>query len=134
MTRPLWFKLAYGYAALLAAFSALMVGMSIFSPDPFFAGYGVQGDAAFQYSWSFRYMTILLVMVAGLILRSFTGVFVVILARFFVDAFDVIGILIYNTPPFSLGSMGFLLCALILPQIIFLRFLLPKVWNDARPS
>ena len=88
MTHPLRLKLACPWAALLVAVSAMMVGRSLLSPDGFFAAYGIQGDAAFQYSWSFRYMTILLTMCA----------------------------------------------ALLLPQVIFLRLLLPKVWQQAQPN
>ena len=129
MRKPLWFKIAYGYAALLTAFTAMMVGMSIIQPQDFFGAYGINGDAAFQYSWSFRYMTILLVMCVGLAMRSETGAFFAILSRFFVDTFDVVGIFLYNTPEFSIGNMAFLLIGLLLPQIIFLRLLISDVFS-----
>ncbi len=115
----------YVYTILITLFTALMVGFSIFAPQDFFAAYGINGDAAFQYSWSFRYFVILAVMVFGLIRRNPQALFITIFSRFLIDLFDVIGIFRFNTPPFSVESMIFLFGVLLLPQVWCLYKLYP---------
>ncbi|MEM7344673.1 MAG: hypothetical protein AAF485_10550 [Chloroflexota bacterium] len=117
------------YTIFITLFTALMVGFSIFSPENFFQAYGVVGDTAFQYSWSFRYMVILIIMGLGLIRRTPEAIFMTILSRFLVDLFDVVGIFIYNTPPFSVGSMAFQVIALLGPQLFCLTKLYPLLQN-----
>ncbi|MEM7118761.1 MAG: hypothetical protein AAF614_40465 [Chloroflexota bacterium] len=118
-------RLIFIYAILLTLFTALMVGLSLFTPDAFFAAYDVVGDRAFQYSWSFRYVVILAIMVLGLVRRTRESIFLVIFSRFLVDLFDAIGILLYNTPPFSMGSFAFQLIALLGLQLYCLYRLSP---------
>ena len=105
------------YAGLLTLFTAFMVGFSIFAPADFYTAYGINGDAAFQYSWSFRYVVVLIVMIYGLIQGNIQGLFLTIMARFFIDLFDTIGIFAFNTPEFSVGSMAMQIFVLMGPQL-----------------
>lgn len=113
-------RLIFGYAIFVTLFTTLMVGMSLMSPANFFASYNLTAEPALAYSWSFRYMVILIAMIYGLIRRNPQGIFLTILCRFFIDVFDSIAIFVYNTPPFSVGSFAFQVIALLMPEIVSL--------------
>lgn len=117
------------YAWFLVAFTALMVGMSLIAPQPFFENYHVSADAAFQTSWSLRYLAILIVMVVALLMKKPETLLLAVLARFAVDVFDGISVMLYNTPPFSFGWLIFHLCVLIIPEIVTLRSLIRRSKN-----
>lgn len=116
-------KIILIYGILLTIFTSMMVLMSIFSPSDFFGAYGISGDKAFQYSWSFRYVTVLLIMILGLIYNTSRTLIFTIGARLCIDIFDGIGVWIYNTPEYSHGWLAFHIFALIIPQIISLVLL-----------
>lgn len=113
-------RLIFIYAILITLFTTLMVGFSVVDPTNFFASYGLTVEPAFQYSWSFRYLVILIAMIYGLVQRNIQGVFLTILCRFGIDSFDAIGIMRYNTPPFSIGSFAFLVIVLLIPELLSL--------------
>ncbi len=115
-----WIKI---YTWLLTLFTAMMVIMSIVAPDKFFTAYRVTGDIPFQTSWSFRYLTILLVMITGLILKKPETIFLAVLSRFLIDIFDGVAVGLYNTPAFSYGWLAFHLLVLIGPEITCLYLL-----------
>ena len=121
----------YIYAVLLTLFTTLMVGWSIIAPTSFFGAYGIVGDQAFQYSWSFRYFIALAVMILCLICRSPEAIFLAIFCRFLVDLFDTIGIFRFNTPPFDLGSFMFQAVALLGLQIFSMIRLFPLLSKRA---
>ncbi len=114
------------YCTFLILFTGFMVGMSLFSSADFFAAYGIEGDLSFQYSWSFRYLVILMVMIIGLLLNKQETLLITLTARFFVDLFDGFGVFLYNTPSYSHGWLAFHLLALLGPQLIFIIILLSQ--------
>ena len=113
-------RLIFGYAIFVTLFTTLMVGFSILQPTNFFASYGITVEPAFAFSWSFRYLVILIAMIYGLIRRNPQGIFLTILCRFLIDTFDTIAIFMFNTPPFSAGSFAFQVIALLIPEIVSL--------------
>lgn len=126
-TTPKFLKWIKIYAWFITLFTTLMVIMSLAMPKEFFESYKVTADSAFQTSWSFRYLTILIIMIVGLLLKKPETLFIAILSRFLIDTFDGIAVGIYNTPPFSFGWLTFHLCVLIIPQLLCLFTLTKQI-------
>lgn len=125
-TTPKFLKWIKIYAWFITLFTTLMVVMSLIMPKDFFESYKVTADIPFQTSWSFRYLTILIVMIAGILLKKPETLFITVLSRFLIDTFDGIAVGLYNTPAFSFGWLTFHLCVLIIPEL-FCLFTLAKL-------
>lgn len=95
---PLYLKIISWF---LTIFTGLMVSLSFFDPINFYKSYGVEGSIPFQISWSFRYLVIFILMILGNLFGRPETLIIAILGRFFIDLFDLICVILYNTPPLN---------------------------------
>ena len=118
------------YSILIILFTGFMVTMSFVSSESFFNMYGITGHIAMKTAWSFKYLSLLLIMIVGFIIHKPETVLLTILTRFFIDITDIFGIALFDTPHYSFFTIVQFL-VLMIPQIICL-YLLIKLINSEK--
>jgi hypothetical protein len=114
-----------------------MISFSLISPDNFFSAFGVNGDAAFRFSWSMRYLALAALMLLSLGLafytRAVTPLSFTIFARLMIDVTDAVGVFLFDTPMFSWGWISFHILALLGPEVISLILLWRVYLRNKQP-